>query len=338
MGLLVRETDLTDDAALAAWHALEEESVRVSDPGAAHRTLEALRSAVRHPSAYVGRVLLEAGDDGGSLVGVAELTWPLQEDHHLCSADVHVRPDARRHGAGRALWQEVDRRRRSLGRTTVEAELELPADDSAAPGPAFAEALGFRLVHLEDHLVLGLPVDPGHRERLLEHATATSGGYEVVTWRGRCPDDLVEAYCALRTRMEHDVPTGDLAGTPVTWDEARLRSSEERTSRAYTVLVAAARRAADGEMAAYTLLFAPHDDDTAVQDDTLVMPEHRGRRLGTLVKLANLEALAELAEPRRVVHTWTDPDNAAMVAVNRAFGFVTVSRCHQVQWREDTAG
>ncbi|MCH1869039.1 GNAT family N-acetyltransferase [Nocardioides sp. CFH 31398] len=283
-------------------------------------------------------MLLHAELDGET-VGVAELSWGTTEDLHLCDAEIHVRPDARRQGVGRALWEEVDRRRAALGREVVESELDVPAtsgSDGGAAGPAFAQAMGFRTVHLEERMVLGLPVDPGH---LAERATTAAAGYEVVSWVDRCPDDLVDAWCDLRTRMEHDVPTGDSAGTPITWDVARLRTSEERTARSYRALVFAARRTSDGQVAAYSLLFVPHEEqEPAVQDDTLVMPEHRGHRLGTLVKVANLEALEEVAPPRRAVHTWTAPDNGPMVAVNRAFGFVTVAQCHQVQWRAPAAG
>jgi GNAT superfamily N-acetyltransferase len=331
----------SDDDALARWHAVEAASVLGDDPTAPHRTVEALVSTVRNPSPYRDRLLLHA-DLGGETVGVAELSWDTADDLHLCEAEIHVRPDVRRRGVGRALWDEVDRRRVVLGREVVEAELDVPAGPASAgpgAGPAFAEALGFRTIHLEERMVLGLPVDPDHLARLAERATTAAAGYEVVSWVDRCPDDLVDAWCALRTRMEHDVPTGDSAGTPVTWDAERLRSSEQRTARAYRALVSAARRTSDGELAAYTLLFVPHEaEQPAVQDDTLVMPEHRGRRLGTLVKVANLEALGEVRPTRRALHTWTAPGNGPMVAVNRAFGFVTVAHCHQVQWRATAAG
>ena len=39
--------------------------------------------------------------------------------------------------------------------------------------------------------------------------------------------------------------------------------------------------------------------------------------------------------PDRVtMHTWTDPDNAAMYATNRAFGYRAVERMHEVQVKD----
>lgn len=55
-----------------------------------------------------------------------------------------------------------------------------------------------------------------------------------------------------------------------------------------------------------------------------VLRDHRGHRLGQLVKAVNLRALrAELPEVERVV-TWNAEQNAAMLRVNRALGPRTV--------------
>ena len=59
----------------------------------------------------------------------------------------------------------------------------------------------------------------------------------------------------------------------------------------------------------------------AHQWNTLVLREHRGRRLGLLVKLAALRLLArEEPQATRVV-TWNAQENAPMIAVNEALGF-----------------
>ena len=67
------------------------------------------------------------------------------------------------------------------------------------------------------------------------------------------------------------------------------------------------------------------------------MPEHRGHRLGTLLKCATLE-IAQHAHPERVaIHTDTAIDNHAMQATNRDFGYVPVERLHEMQRREGQA-
>ena len=59
----------------------------------------------------------------------------------------------------------------------------------------------------------------------------------------------------------------------------------------------------------------------AFQEDTLVLREHRGRRLGMLVKTANLARLAEVQPGARRIGTWNAEENAHMLAINVALGF-----------------
>jgi len=336
----VLEVDPHDDDLLARWHAVEAASVRADHPAAAHRGLSALAASVRHPSPYARRVLLVAVL-GATPVGVAELWWSLAqdgcEDDGLCGAEIHVPPAERRSGIGRRLWAEVDRRRARLGRSVVEGELEVAttsiAAERSAAGPSFARAMGFEVVHAEEHLVLPLPPDATCLHELTAAATASAADYDVVTWWGRCPGRHVDAYCDLRTRMEIEVDSGGSAREPVVMTPERLRVSEERLLRSYDVVVAAAQHRAGGELVGYSLVFADRDDDEVLQDDTYVLAAHRGHRLGTLLKLATLEALSVLETPRRTMHTWTAPTNVPMLAVNRAFGYRRVAHTLQVQWR-----
>ena len=111
-------------------------------------------------------------------------------------------------------------------------------------------------------------------------------------------------------------------------DDARLAASEERLMRAYDVRVAAARRRSDGVLGGYSLLFVPHGTRYGWQDDTLVMPEHRGHRLGAALKCANYAGLpGDVTE----VHTWTAPANTAMHRTNTALGFRVVEHMYEVE-------
>src|SRR3546814_18633173 len=78
-------------------------------------------------------------------------------------------------------------------------------------------------------------------------------------------------------------------------------------------------------------LVLPRGGGLAMQDDTLVMPEHRGRRLGTRLKLATLQVLTRNHPERRALHTWTEPENHAMYRTNTDFGYVARERMYEVQ-------
>ena len=64
--------------------------------------------------------------------------------------------------------------------------------------------------------------------RRLPGASLRRRGGRSSTWGARCPDELVPAYCRMRTQMNNDVPRGELDYVPVVFDEERLRVSEER--------------------------------------------------------------------------------------------------------------
>ncbi len=84
----------------------------------------------------------------------------------------------------------------------------------------------------------------------------------------------------------------------------------------------------------YSLVYLPRGSDQALQDDTLVMPERRGHRLGLALKLATYAVIAVKHPERATRHTWTDPGNHAMYATNAAFGYRPVERMREVQVRD----
>ena len=85
--------------------------------------------------------------------------------------------------------------------------------------------------------------------------------------------------------------------------------------------VAAALERSSGRAVAFSELTVPRTaPELAYQWDTLVLPAHRGHRLGLLVKLANLARLAELSPATTEVVTWNARDNEPMIAVNESLG------------------
>lgn len=322
----IREIDVHDRAQLRAWFEVESEAISHDRRHAVSRTFDALVTQVTEPSEYHESHLL-AAYEGERIVGVAELGYSLQDNPQLADLEVTVRPDCRRRGIGRALYGEASARRRAAGRTSACGEVSVVDGD----GPlAFAREMGAESVHEEDHLMLDLPLAD---DRVRELTAKVAGDYEIVTWQGRCPDDLIDAYAAMRTQMNQDVPVGELDWEAVVMTPERIRAGEERLAKSYDIVVAAARRA-DGVLGGYSLVYLAHGSDQVLQDDTLVMPEHRGHRLGLALKLATYAVIAAEHPDRVTMHTWTDPENHAMYATNTAFGYRPVERLHEVQVKD----
>jgi GNAT superfamily N-acetyltransferase len=312
----ISDLDVHDDAALRAFYDVEVAAHAADRAHPVNRTFPQLRQMARRPSAYYRRILL-AAREGERIVGTADLGLTLQDNLHLAQLEVRVLPEARRRGVGTALHDEVVRRARADGRTTFLGEVHQPSLDEISGATAFARGLGYEPVHAEDHLVLALPCPPG----LLPSVPPQVDGYEILPWAGRAPEDVVAAYADMHTQMGRDAPSGEVDHEPVTIDVARIRTDEERLSASYLDLVAAARRTSDGVFGGYTLLHLPHDLDYAVQDDTLVMPGHRGHGLGLALKVTLLRQLGSQHPERSLVHTWNATGNDYMQRINRQLGF-----------------
>ena len=328
----ITEIDPSDEAALRAFWETEQAAARADRTHPVLRPWPALLHTAGGPSPYHRHTWL-AARDGARTVGVAEMDLTVQDNTHLAGVELGVLPDRRREGIGRALFEEVVRRCREEGRTSICGEAHAPADGppAAAASYAFATAMGLSEVHAEDHLVRPLPVEPERLAALRAAVAPAAADYDVVTWGVSCPDEHVEAFCAMRTRMDADVPIGEVDYEPVVHTVERLRASEASVARSYSPIRAAVRRRRDGVFGGYSVLFVPHGETDVLQDDTLVMPEHRGRRLGTLLKLATLEVLVAEHAGASVLHTWTALDNHAMQRTNRHFGYRPVDRLHEMQ-------
>ncbi len=286
-----------------------------------------LRDLAREPSLYYRHAFL-AAFDGDRIVGTADLSLSLQDNLRVGGLEINVSPEHRRRGIGRELNAAVEARALSERRTTLVGEAHLVGDGH--PSIPFAEAMGFVAVHHEDHFVCELPRHTHEVARLRAAVAVRSAGYDVVTWVASCPPEFVSAFCAMKSQMVADVPLGELDYEPVVYDEARLRAQEQRTGLGYLQIVAAARQR-DGEFAGYSIVLLDHSDELVWQDDTLVMPGHRGRRLGLLLKLATLELIQRDHPERTALHTWSAVDNEPMQRTNREFGYQPVERMHEMQ-------
>jgi GNAT superfamily N-acetyltransferase len=276
--------------------------------------------------------LLVATDDAGRAVGAARFDVPLRDNTHLVSSELWVHPDHRRRGAGRALLATIESRALAEGRTVSLIEHDEPAAATSA-GRDFARAHGYTCAQVEHRRDLALPVDPERLARLEQECLPRAAGYRIVTWRDRCPDEYVDDRALLGRRMSTDAPLGDLAVEEEDWDADRVRRREAQlTTQDRTSVVSGAVDGA-GRLVAVTELQLPCSaPEKAYQWDTIVLAEHRGHRLGTLVKLANLRLLAEVSPRTASVATRNAEDNWHMVAVNDALGFQVVGAV--LEWQK----
>lgn len=303
-----------------------------SDSFAERRTLVALRDGVGGPG--------EPTPTADDVVGFARVYLPLRDNTHMADIEVYAHPEAD-DAVSAALLDAAEAYATGQGRTTVmtwtgqvgEPEpgpgvVEPPTGsgrvDTTAPFLRTVAARGYVLEQAERYSVLPLPVADDVLDPHGAEAAARAGeDYELVSWTDRTPDAWVDQLAVLMARMSTDVPLGGLDLQEAAWDAARVGRRDERIAAAgHGYVLTAALHRPTGTLAAFTILEYPRDEPEVVfQEDTLVLAEHRGRRLGMLVKVANLRRLRELRPQGARVHTWNAEENSYMLAINVALGF-----------------
>ncbi|MBU2663181.1 GNAT family N-acetyltransferase [Actinoplanes bogorensis] len=251
-------------------------------------------------------------------VGYLELGFPQLDNLDNVGIDLMVRPDRRRHGVGRALMELAVERAGAHHRTHLMGETV----DRHPDGAAFAEAVGAK-VGLTD-LRSRLDVTALDEKRLAElraEAEKHAEGYTLRRWTGVPPDELIDDVAYLEGRLNADAPIGDLALEPEKVDADRLRQDhrarEARGRRSYQT-----GALMNGRVVAWTWLVAEVDQPVhAWQSTTIVDPEHRGHRLGLLVKLENLAHIRAEKPALEAIDTFNAAANTYMLKVNRAMGF-----------------
>jgi GNAT superfamily N-acetyltransferase len=311
-------------ADLGAWHRAYLAAHRVDDPGEPEWLLEEVRAKARPGQDEVSDVLL-ARDDAGDVLGVAYLSMPTSDNQHLLLIEhLAVVPEARRQGVGTGLLQAAAATARRHGRSTLLLEVLAPGSrDHNLPGDVAARSWGFAVASRDQRRTLTLPLPGAVADHVRSAIGSRADAYDVVTWCGSAPAPLLEDRALIQQRMSTDTPLGDIDWRAEAWDGARFRRFEESVSamgrQSWTA--GAVERTTGRLVAATWILAHPNQPTQAWQWDTLVLPEHRGHRLGLATKLANIERLQQDRPTTRHVSTGNAADNAAMIAVNDALGF-----------------
>ncbi|GAA3748349.1 GNAT family N-acetyltransferase [Leifsonia bigeumensis] len=288
----------------------------------------------------------------GRIVARAIYQAPIEEDSKDAWLAIEVLPAFRRRGIGSALYERLVAMCAADDRTVqqgyfihkgADGSEQLPSPTGFGsvpldnPETRFLLERGFALEQVERMSRLALPVDETEFARLFDSALAAAGeDYRLVRWTGRTPEQWVSDIALLHQRMSTDAPAAGLEVNEENWDDDRVRTIDDRQEESpRTMLLTVAEHVPSGRLAGFTELSVPAELERPVeQQDTLVLKEHRGHRLGMLLKLANLQYLAETHPGHPSVTTFNAEENRRMLDVNEAIGFVAVG--YGGGWKKDT--
>ncbi len=323
----IEEFTVDDTHTVEGMVAVQRAVERVDSPWAHPTTVTAATGMMRHgwdgetPRCFVAR-------DGGAVVGFTQFWLSEWDNTDLAWIDVSVHPEARRRGVGSALTTAMVDLARELGLTKIGVDgWDLPAVH------AFAAKHGFdkksQAINRRQYLA---DVDSEILGKLFDEAVVAADGYELLRIAGPTPDDLMEQVSVM-TAAINDAPLDDLELEDEVFPPERLRNYERATiargNRLYRLI---ARHRESGVFGGHTIVAVEEERPTiGHQHDTSVVREHRGHRLGLLLKAGMVRWLAEVEPQLETVDTWNAESNDHMIAVNEQLGYRQLGRGLQFQ-------
>ena len=315
------DLDTADEMAAVHGASFDADGVVLPRPVGPSRLLSMQRLTDGRPVA--GVFLAREGD---ALVGFAEVHLPWRENTDLALPRIHVHPGHRRSGTGTALLEACEELAREHGRTRV------APGAFASPGLAFLAHHGYRSDGIARYAVrrLDLHTTPATTwQRLYDEAAAHAADYELVRLTGPAPAERLEDLVAVHEAI-NDAPSDDPDDEPDVWNAARVQEYDAAmAARRQTTYRVLARHRPTGEWAGMSLLcvdeFLP---SIAFQEDTNVVRDHRGHRLGLLMKADMLRWVTDERPEVAATDTWNATTNHHMIAVNERLGCRVVAE-HQ---------
>jgi GNAT superfamily N-acetyltransferase len=269
--------------------------------------------------------------EGETMVGSALLHLPLMDNLHLGYADILVPPANRRRGVGTRLLEDAEERAREGGRKILLVEAPAPPGEENA-GTRFAAAMGYTIGSLEEMKVLDLAGSEPGWGALQTRVDERIGDYRIVEWGLEVPEQYVQGFCDLLSVFMSQIPLGELPLEASEWTPERLRTNQARTRDLGRDMITAAAIAPDGSLCgASDVRIVAADPRIGQVGITLVLPGHRGHRLGLAMKLASHRELRAAYPGCEIVVTGNAAVNEHMNAVNEKLGYRVVERLLETQ-------
>lgn len=263
--------------------------------------------------------------DGDTPVGFsrAGMNRNKDENRHVGHLRGYVVPEHRGRGIGTRLAVEAVEVLAADGRTSL-----MSGTAKGHPATAFLEGLGLPHVYTDrmSRCVLD-EIPEGLMERWIDGAAERAVGYELMSWEGRTPADMKEAWARANDVMNTAPREGlDVEDEPTTveqvdeWDD-----NIEAQGAEHWVTVAV--HTASGEIAGITdVYFSKWRDWQVWQGNTGVFPDHRERGLGRWLKAAMVQRIRADRPSAKWIDTENAGSNDTMLAINDAMGF------RAIQW------
>lgn len=323
MNLDIQALDPRDESTLRAAYTTRTAAASVDCPGEAEPCWFQFRGQMSVPRSGF-RQQISAIRKNDRILGGYRLELPQYENTDTAVLELLVHPDYRHTGAGRRLLSHAGDQTRRAGRERIVVDAESTLGEQRTGYTTFLVNAGAEPVLIGTSLRLDLnQAQVQAHDHLLKAALEASGDYQILHWVDQAPHPLQDGVFRLMSQIFSDSPSDSSDWEAAAWNADRS-AANERLLRAcrITRYTTAARSTKDGCLVGLTTLaFTTSCPEQAQQWETIVMPEHRGHRLGTRLKIENLRFALQHKRQAMAVHALNADSNLPMRAVNDALGF-----------------
>jgi GNAT superfamily N-acetyltransferase len=264
-----------------------------------------------------------ARNDAGTAVGLLHADMPTYDNTNLAWFEVDVHPDHRGQGLGTELLQYGEELASKAGRTSLGlSQWDLPKADAFARRHGYVQK-SVEVNRRQDLTALDWPTV----QKLYDEAVEASAAYELLRVSGPLPEEMLEDMVAV-TASINDAPKDDLDIEDDVYTPERLRAYEKaQLAHDRTIYRVIARERSSGTLAGHTTISVERERPyLSWQNDTAVSRDHRGHRLGALVKTGMLLWLRDAEPGLTQIDTWNAESNSHMIGINEQLGYQIVAR------------
>ena len=232
-----------------------------------------------------------------------------------------VRREARHHGVGTAMFANALEALEERGRTKLIVDIP-----TGSPLEPVAQRYGLERALTEKiNQLLVSEIDWDLMDSWIDAAAEKSPEYELLWLRPPFPEAHLANWCRISDSM-NDAPNEDLDLEDTVMTPEKWRSIEANlTHRGWDVHAAVAVHVPTGDFAGMTtLMYQRFHPEIAMQDDTVVHPDHRGRGLGRLLKASMAKRFMETYPEVTRINTGNAGSNAPMLRINNEMGFKAI--------------
>jgi mycothiol synthase len=293
--------------------------------------LEARLAGWRHVSSHHPEFRWILRDEDG-IGAAAVVAYDVDQNLENGFGRIHVHPEKRRRGYGRAIATPMFDLLEENGRKRLDTWIK-----KDEPAESLASDVGLKSVYEDKRSRLPIDeLDMDLMEQWIERASERAVEYELVYYQSPIPEEIVENFCALadimNTAPREDFEEEDEVMTAEKWRETEANVIDSKGQLHNLIAV----HEPTGEFAGYTQIQTQDlQPDLAWQWDTGVDPNHRNKGLGRWLKAAMIKRVLGTHPDVTRVDTYNAGSNEPMLNINVAMGFRPVHVSNA--WQGDLA-